>query len=304
MDFANIENSEELKKLFHLAKNNPEQHIINRNKGYDPTPLHESIREDDIDTFQSLLSKNNFDVNHHFEFSFYERHICDDTNPSLIQIAAVYGSIKIFKYLWMQTNIILDDNLLGYAIFGRNYEIIHTCESKCNCGESLIYSILVYDQELIDYNYENHLDQAQITPDDLDIQEKMKEIDLLLDVSDRKYNDLAFTYLKNSIHLMNIPIILDNLYKILYIVENFDGIYPMNLIMSSALDFPLFEFLYSHKNEKLFPPDGNQIAMGFFKYACSDSAFYTVEYVLSKLDYDEFNVIFNCLTLDNHFGSR
>lgn len=72
---------------------------------YHPSQLNKSIRDDDIDTFQSLLSKNNFNVNHQIENSNYERLKSNDYNLSLIEIAAVYGSKKIFKFSWIQDQI-------------------------------------------------------------------------------------------------------------------------------------------------------------------------------------------------------
>ena len=60
----------------------------------------------------------------------YERAQTIDSNISLIQIAATYGSIRIFKFLWMQTDVELPKNLLLYAFFGCNNEIIHLCEEK------------------------------------------------------------------------------------------------------------------------------------------------------------------------------
>ena len=58
---SNEKNSEALKKLYRLAKSDPQQHVINRTKCYNISSLHKCIREDDIDGFQSILSLNNFD---------------------------------------------------------------------------------------------------------------------------------------------------------------------------------------------------------------------------------------------------
>ena len=49
------------------------QHIENRNRNYHPSLLHKSIREDDIDAFQKIISQNNYDINYIFDFSYYER---------------------------------------------------------------------------------------------------------------------------------------------------------------------------------------------------------------------------------------
>ena len=44
-----------LKNYLTFVKNNKEQHVIYRNANYHPSLLHKSIREDDIDLFQSIL---------------------------------------------------------------------------------------------------------------------------------------------------------------------------------------------------------------------------------------------------------
>lgn len=86
------------RKDYQDVKSDPQKHISNRSSCYHPSPLHKSIREDDIDTFQSLLYKSNYSVNYIIEFSMYERAQTIDSNISLIRIAATYGSIKIFSF--------------------------------------------------------------------------------------------------------------------------------------------------------------------------------------------------------------
>ena len=88
------------------VKNNKEEHKIYRNSNYHPSTLHKSIREDDIDLFQSILAKNNYGINYKIEYSFHER-----SQPKDKKNSAIYGSLKIFKFLWMQKVIVLDDNL-------------------------------------------------------------------------------------------------------------------------------------------------------------------------------------------------
>ena len=63
---------EEMKSLFQSIKSNPKEHIKNRNINYSPLPLHEAIRNDNLDSFKSILTKNKYDINHQFDFSFYE----------------------------------------------------------------------------------------------------------------------------------------------------------------------------------------------------------------------------------------
>lgn len=164
----NNEHLVDVETFYKIVRDDPEKHLYYRHLNHHPSSLHKAIRDDDIDTFQSLLSSNNIDVNYRFEFSFYER-ICLEKvtkQPSLIHVAALYGSVTVFKYLWIQDGIILDDNLQCFAFFGRNYDIIHLCEKKCQPNK-FVLSILIdiNDIDLIHYylyNYEEKEDENQI----------------------------------------------------------------------------------------------------------------------------------------------
>lgn len=82
-----------------MVETNPEEHIKNRSLNYHPSSLHKLIREDDIDSFQSYLSQNEISVNHRINDSYYERAKTIEESMSLIQISAIYSSIKVFKFL-------------------------------------------------------------------------------------------------------------------------------------------------------------------------------------------------------------
>lgn len=215
---------------------NLEEHIKNRELNYHSSHFHKSIRDDDIDTFQSFLSKNNYSVNYRFERSFYERALTEDNNPSLIQVAAVYGSLKIFKFLWMQPNIEITENLIDYAVSGRNFEIIHICETKCQLRRALIFSIASHQNELSEYIIENT--------------EKNEN-------EDNIYSNLKYSELKFAIEFLNYDIIIPCLKKIVSIVskyENYDELERedkngQNSFFSVQLyDMELFKFLYANKN--------------------------------------------------------
>ena len=223
---------------------NPEDHKQNREKSNNPSPLHKSIREDDIEEFQSILAKNNYDINYNFDYSYYERTLTECKTPSLIQIAATYGSIKIFKFLWMQPSIIFDDNLICYAISGRNYEIIHICETKCPIDRAFQFSINSHQYELTDYF--------------IDISEGNKESENLEDFEDNEDN--IYSYLNHD-HLIvafesaNYHILLPCLKKIAYIMDhidnNVDDTSYCSFLRITHQDFELFKFLYSHKSSKI-----------------------------------------------------
>lgn len=87
-------NDEQEVNFLNYVKNNRQEHILNRELNYHPSPLHKSIRDDNIDVFQSLLSQNNFDINYKIENSIYER-LKSDENLSLIEISAAYAGKKL-----------------------------------------------------------------------------------------------------------------------------------------------------------------------------------------------------------------
>ncbi|KAK8836383.1 hypothetical protein M9Y10_039726 [Tritrichomonas musculus] len=244
----NIQNdsNETLSQFSDFVIKNPEIHKEYRKNHFNPTQLHKTIRNDDIDEFQSLLSKNNYSYNHNFDFSYYERTLTECKTPSLIQIAATYGSIKIFKFLWMQNDIIYDDNLICYAISGRNYEIIHICEEKCSKSRALRFSINSHQHELTDYFIDN------INDDDEQFQ---KDDELEDDDEDNVYSKLSNSLIHVAYQCLNYQIILPCLKKIVHILddveENKISTDNKTYLGSSTFDFDLFKFVYSHKNKNI-----------------------------------------------------
>lgn len=242
----------DLTNFFDLVKSNPAQHKMNRIKNYHPSVLHQSIRSDDISTFQQLLSHNNFNVNTTIEKSYYERTCTKDRCLSLIQTAALYGSEKIFKFLWMQNDIILNENLQFYAYSGRNHEIIHICEQKCSSKGVLRYAIHTHQNELVEYYLENFSDQLEKDPI-----EYTNVLDKFIDEIDDQnpLKKLNYEGLKDIVLSMNWELILPCLPKIVFVIEN----YEINskehiseiptLLERSIRDTNFFKFLYGHKNE-------------------------------------------------------
>ena len=93
------------------------------------------IRMDDFDSFQEKASDVLFDINDLIESSIFEPSFFLKNDPSLIQYSAFNGSIKIFKFLFLNNADLsyLDTSgrsLVHYAIAGSNFEIIHIIEQK------------------------------------------------------------------------------------------------------------------------------------------------------------------------------
>lgn len=87
------------------------------------------IRNDSIEDFIVYLNKTGPSFkNSTIQSSIYETNpYLLKNQPTLIDYAAFYGSIQIFKYLRLN-NIEVKDSIFMYAIHGNNYELIHVIE--------------------------------------------------------------------------------------------------------------------------------------------------------------------------------
>ena len=105
--------------------------------GLNSSTLMKIIRNDDIDSFQQIVINQKIDVNQETKNSSLERIPILKNNPSLIQYAAFFGAVKIFKYLFLnEAKLDKKDysnrTCYHYAIAGGNSEIIHTIHQKMN----------------------------------------------------------------------------------------------------------------------------------------------------------------------------
>lgn len=171
--------------LFFVKKNNDdansnqmnedEQHLL---EGENHNHICELIRKDMIDEFIDYTKNEKLDRN--IDYSTYE------TNPlliqdyyrdiSLIEYAAFFGSVRIFKYLLEQLKIEHYSRLWDYVIHSRNIELIQILEdkkvdiNKDNIMEYLEEPIKCHHNEMVKYIIDKYL------PDN---NEKSKDISLL-----------------------------------------------------------------------------------------------------------------------------
>lgn len=121
--------------------------------GYSLDHIAEVIRNDDIDSFIFIVSQkgNEFNYNQTIINIRYER--CDllTQGSSLIEYAAFFNSIKIFKYLFLN-KAYFDYTLLDYAICGGSIEIIHILEQNgYDIRESIKSSIKYFQNDIFSY---------------------------------------------------------------------------------------------------------------------------------------------------------
>ncbi|OHT15814.1 hypothetical protein TRFO_42289 [Tritrichomonas foetus] len=112
-----------------VEKNKYSRYMKDRNGCHSEDPVAQLIRNDDIDEFIKYITNEGIEINSTIESSGFE--INDDLNQSLslIEYASAFGSVKIFKYLLLNTTE-LSSSLLRYAIIGENSEIITLLEEK------------------------------------------------------------------------------------------------------------------------------------------------------------------------------
>lgn len=104
----------------------PENFDQKRSNGENDQIVCELIRKDSIEEFITFVNKSHLSLKSTIELSIFE------TNPlllkkkkvTLIEYTAFYGSIQIFRYLYLN-NVELSSSLWIYSIHGANEEIIH-----------------------------------------------------------------------------------------------------------------------------------------------------------------------------------
>ena len=140
-----------------------EDFISSRNAMKNESLISDAIRNDDIETFQFILSQTEMSVNESIPYSIFEINIfinLYEDMPKLIEYAAFFESIKIFKFLW-NNNANITNNLLGYAIAGGSYEIVHIIEEKINSislKSTIDFAIRSHRNDFIEYFLSKHED--------------------------------------------------------------------------------------------------------------------------------------------------
>ncbi|OHS95608.1 hypothetical protein TRFO_38306 [Tritrichomonas foetus] len=129
-----------------LKENNWALHKQLAIKGTNTDALYQVIKNDDIDEFLRMVSNSNINIRTKIiDASLYERwSIFESKELFLIEIAAMFGSISIFKFL-MMNNDGKTNKLSQFAVAGGNIEIIHLCEQmNCDFYESLFTAVICH----------------------------------------------------------------------------------------------------------------------------------------------------------------
>ena len=115
-----------------LTRNNYELHRKLVLNGKNQNPLFQIIEKDDLESLQKLIAFDpSIDVDTTIESCYYESRPLFQLNSfSLIEIAAFFGSINIFKFLIVNNAILRKDKLRMMALYGGNTEIIRICQQN------------------------------------------------------------------------------------------------------------------------------------------------------------------------------
>jgi len=139
-------------QFFEKLKQNPELFM----NGWEVGTIGYIIKYDLVDSLCEMVSQG-FDIFAEIEWSLYEK------NPftyfvSALDIAAFYGSNRVFKYL-LSCGIRVSDDLFQIALYGGNHEILHILDNTGNIRTSTINSIIMRgDYELLDWVLSNTKD--------------------------------------------------------------------------------------------------------------------------------------------------
>ena len=133
----------------------------------DEKTIGRAIFEDNIDMLQTLLAtptdtgyeKSFFITNYIMSNRSFDRY-----TVNRIGVAALFGSVKCFKYL-MITGATINKDTCMLAVAGGNNEIIHLCEQKRHRFEDcLIVSLMYHRFEIFEWlNTHFNYDEIQVT---------------------------------------------------------------------------------------------------------------------------------------------
>ena len=153
----------EIKSFIDIEFNIETYFDIKRKIGQNDSYISQLIRNDLIDDFIAYTNQTCQSLSANINSSIYETNsfLIKNEPTTLIEYSAFFGSIQIFKYLYLN-QVKLTSSLWIYAIHGRNPEIIHFLEEnhikpkdKTYKG-CLIEAIKCHHNEIADYFINNH----------------------------------------------------------------------------------------------------------------------------------------------------
>ena len=156
-----------------------------REEGVNDSYISSLIRDDLVDEFISYINRKNISLKSVIKRSVFETNsFLIENDPTLIEYATFYSSIRIFQYLKLN-NVELSPSLWLYAVHSDNPEMIYLLEeNKVNLPQNTFISILkeaikCHHNDIVDYITNNYSITNEI-------------IDLIYEYSFRYYNYSLF----------------------------------------------------------------------------------------------------------------
>lgn len=133
--------------------------------------LRYSIKTDDIDTFQRILSNLNISLNSHIKESTLDNFFYTPHEVSLIEYACCYDAFKIFKFLIMN-NADVSRGTIQQSICYSNYDMFHIIERQKTeyfDKDCLLCSISNWNYDVTEYALNNFdfsfLEKSDVDPE-------------------------------------------------------------------------------------------------------------------------------------------
>lgn len=145
------------------SKFDPDYNIgydIKRHIGQNNSYICELIRADDVINFISYVNLNRIRFSSEIKPSIYETNpFLMDKNTTFIEYAAYFGSVQIFRFLFMN-NIEINGRLFEYAIHSKNPELVHFFEENLVIKNNQIYERVYFESIKCHYNdISNYIEQ-------------------------------------------------------------------------------------------------------------------------------------------------
>lgn len=272
-----------------------------------------SLRNDDIDSFQMIVSKLNCDIHKCVvPFNMYENYIINgETN--YINYTAAYGSIKCFKYLLLN-DCEIDETTFSHAVFGGNIEIIKivdqiekSCKNKSmqtdtfcvdKTQEVLLYSnkinqiilaIMKHRNDLFDWILEQKFtdqDQNNIFLTLIDCSIFNGNVHSLLEIFDKRLNSNNEEFYIDAMRKSAI----NGFYKLTKLMSNFVNIKIKHEFGSCCICFTFFENISIFD---LFDKLTNQNCINdCLLYSIKNQITNIAKFIINKLTKDQLNPYF------------
>lgn len=237
--------------------------------------LSQSIKNDDVDTFQLIVTSNMIDIHKKkIKLSIFEG---IRGEIAFIDYSAFCGSLKCFKYLFLE-KVPISSSTFNYAVQGGNTEIIHILdqnnnELKKNGSEFIKSAICYHRNDIFDWLIENS-------------SKSFTDFNELLNIALMNGNaHVVSKVIENGMNLNCIE--FHNLSKIIeYACSN--GFYKILLYLSKLVSFSDF---FDPKNKKYPNTPLNKIT----RYVGDDLNSSTIKEAVRFGNFKIFELIFNSI---------